>query len=187
MEEHGLLGHHVICDHELHLQLWREELLPEIVAAADRVSIITCRQVVDEMRDYFKLPYLKCYKIPEEGHTGRMRTKHFPNTYNQLLEELKHNAIGELYLVGAGVLGKSYCAWIRRAGGVALDIGSLFDAFAGIASRSYLSDDMASFALAAPVEDLKVPTERDFEVAINKAAGWEVCPQVEPATKTVVQ
>ena len=104
------------------------------------------------MRDYFKLPFLRCYRIPEEGHTGRMATKHFPNTYDQLLEELKHNAIGELVLVGAGVLGKAYCAWVRRAGGVALDIGSLFDGFAGVGSRTYLTDDMASFRLRAPVE-----------------------------------
>jgi len=152
MEERDLLEHHVICDHELHLQLWREDLLSEIVASAERVSLITCRQVVDEMRDYFQLPYLKCYKIPEEGHTGRMATQHFPNTYNQLLEELKHNAIGELVLVGAGVLGKAYCAWVRRAGGVALDIGSLFDGFAGVGSRSYLTDDMASFMLRAQIE-----------------------------------
>lgn len=152
LEERNLLDHHVICDHELHLQLWHENLLPEIVAAAERVSLITCRQVVDEMRDYFKLGYLKCYKVPEEGNTGRMATRHFPDTYNQLLEELKHNAIGELCLVGAGVLGKAYCAWIRRAGGVALDIGSLFDGFAGVGSRTYLADDMASFRLGVPVE-----------------------------------
>jgi len=147
MRERGLLDRHIICDHELHLQLWREGLLPEIVASAERVSLITCRQVVDEMREFFRLDTLKCYKIPEEANTGRQATRHFPDIYNQLFEELKHNAIGELVLVGAGVLGKAYCSWARRAGGVGLDIGSLFDGFARVDSRSYLSGHLDEFGL----------------------------------------
>ena len=42
---------------------------------------------------------------------------------------------GMLYLVGGGLYGKLYCQLIRSQGGVALDLGSLFDAWLGIPSR----------------------------------------------------
>ncbi len=38
---------------------------------------------------------------------------------------------GQLWLVGAGTLGKMYCGAIRAAGGVAIDIGALFDLWSG--------------------------------------------------------
>lgn len=38
---------------------------------------------------------------------------------------------GQIWLVGAGVLGKIYCHAIRSAGAVAVDIGSVLDAWAG--------------------------------------------------------
>jgi hypothetical protein len=38
---------------------------------------------------------------------------------------------GDLFLVGAGILGKHYCNLIKTRGGVALDIGSVFDSWAG--------------------------------------------------------
>ena len=39
---------------------------------------------------------------------------------------------GALFLVGAGAFGKIYCHWIRDRGGIAVDIGSLFDSWAGV-------------------------------------------------------
>lgn len=38
---------------------------------------------------------------------------------------------GQLWLVGAGILGKLYCSAIRSAGAVAVDLGSVLDAWAG--------------------------------------------------------
>ena len=38
---------------------------------------------------------------------------------------------GQLWLVGAGMLGKLYCTAIRRGGGVAIDVGSLMDLWSG--------------------------------------------------------
>ena len=38
-------------------------------------------------------------------------------------------------LVGAGALGKAYCEAVRQQGGVAVDIGSGFDGWAGVMSR----------------------------------------------------
>ncbi|HUF55393.1 MAG TPA: hypothetical protein VMM55_02415 [Thermohalobaculum sp.] len=42
---------------------------------------------------------------------------------------------GQLFLVGAGIWGKIYCERVRTLGGVAIDVGSVCDAWAGIPSR----------------------------------------------------
>ena len=39
---------------------------------------------------------------------------------------------GALFLVGAGAFGKIYCQWIKERGGIAIDIGSIFDSWANI-------------------------------------------------------
>jgi len=45
---------------------------------------------------------------------------------------------GTVFLVGAGVCGKLYCEAIRRAGSIAIDIGSTFDLWAARFSRPYM-------------------------------------------------
>ena len=53
---------------------------------------------------------------------------HYPVVYRQTLDWIDDQAApGRLFLVGAGLLGKLYCAAIRRRGGVAIDVGSLVD------------------------------------------------------------
>ncbi|MFZ4566144.1 MAG: hypothetical protein ACOYMY_06745 [Prochlorococcaceae cyanobacterium] len=53
---------------------------------------------------------------------------HYPEVYQQTLAWIDRQAApGRLFLVGAGLLGKLYCAAIRRRGGVAIDVGSLID------------------------------------------------------------
>jgi hypothetical protein len=56
----------------------------------------------------------------------------FPHLYKVTMQTIR--ALGDvrgcLFFVGAGLLGKAYCAAIKRQGGVALDIGSVFDTWA---------------------------------------------------------
>ena len=64
---------------------------------------------------------------------------------------------GELWLVGAGMLGKRYCAAIRRRGAVALDVGSVMDLWGG-----------------------RVDTRADFRVN-----PWIAIPHLAPATRSI--
>jgi hypothetical protein len=48
------------------------------------------------------------------------------------------NIVGKVFLVGAGGLGKIYCMLIKEHGGLAYDIGALFDGWAGLYTRPYL-------------------------------------------------
>lgn len=157
MADHGLLDDRIICDHELHLQLWREDLMGPILREASRIIMFTCRDGIDianKLRKAYGLTVgFETATLPEEGHTGGRPTRHYQETYPEVMTWLaqpwqKKRMPGTLALVGAGVLGKSYCAGVKRAGGVALDIGSLFDGWAGVGSRSYMRGKMQEFALA---------------------------------------
>lgn len=50
-------------------------------------------------------------------------------------ELVVHNK-GDIFLIGGGPLGKVYYQKVKELGGIALDVGSTFDAWAGVATRS---------------------------------------------------
>ena len=62
--------------------------------------------------------------------------------FSQFLQEHLHRFLelretlavpfrGAVFVVGAGAPGKIYCQWIKERGGIALDIGSICDGWAG--------------------------------------------------------
>lgn len=59
----------------------------------------------------------------------------FPERHNEVMQALDQDVEG-LYLVAAGVLGKTYCHTIKERGGIALDIGALVDYWLGFRTRS---------------------------------------------------
>ena len=62
-------------------------------------------------------------------------TPHFPDRFDELVDTLTVEYPGQVFLVGAGICGKVYCDLIAERGGIAIDIGSVCDAWLGIASR----------------------------------------------------
>jgi len=124
-------------DNDLHRFLWDRGLLDDIIDAAERVVLVTCRDVLAP----FGTRYGKrtaWVRIPEEGHTGRRATDHFRHAREIAVSVAGLSGPKVLTLVGAGALGKWYCARAGQAGAVGLDIGSLFDLFAGVVSRSWI-------------------------------------------------
>jgi hypothetical protein len=59
----------------------------------------------------------------------------WPDFYRRLEEEIEVREQGEVFLVGAGLFGKSLCVRIRERGGIALDMGSTLDGIAGKVTR----------------------------------------------------
>jgi len=60
-----------------------------------------------------------------------------PNLVNRALAELGDWPQGRLVLVGAGYAGKVIVGEAKRRGGIALDLGSIFDHWMGAHTRSY--------------------------------------------------
>jgi hypothetical protein len=58
---------------------------------------------------------------------------HYPVVFERCLDWISRTVQpGQLWLVGAGILGKIYCQAIRAQGGVAIDVGSVIDLSSGV-------------------------------------------------------
>jgi hypothetical protein len=112
--------------------------LSEIVSAAKRVVVITGRT---ELKEHFERRLggrLHSFlSVPLEGYRPMSEHEsHYHSAFPRILQALDTDLRGTLALVGAGFFGKVYCQAAKKAGAVAVDLGSAFDVLAGISSRS---------------------------------------------------
>ena len=103
----------------------------------ERIGLISCCYQLPRLLEELFSISVKFHEIP-----GMFRDipsdKPVPDYVEQLEALLSRQLVefpGMLYLVGGGLYGKLYCQLIKSQGGVALDLGSLFDAWLGIPSR----------------------------------------------------
>ena len=115
----------------LHRLLQHALLYRPLLEGADYVGVVSCRRVVHALREVFGVAEVQWYGVRGElEDTGDVQTPHFPDGFEELRETLHVPYPGALFLVGAGVFGKIYCHWIKQRGGIAVDIGSIFDSWA---------------------------------------------------------
>jgi hypothetical protein len=116
-------------------------LLPHYHALIEgnEIGLVSCHADLPEgLRRRMGARNVAFYPVPKQARMipGRPAdTGHYPGRYRALLEELRNARPGVAYFVAAGMLGKIYCEMIRAAGGVAVDIGSTADIWAGVRSR----------------------------------------------------
>ena len=95
------------------------------------VGLISCRDVRSEVRRLFSVRETRWYGVRGElDKPGVIETPHWPDGFNEIRQILEVPFPGALFVVGAGVFGKIYCHWIKQRGGIAIDIGSIFDSWA---------------------------------------------------------
>lgn len=121
----------------VHYQLELSGAIADFLAAAPAVGLIGPESPVA-----LGLPAADAvvwHAVPGEYHyRGRADSlRHYPERFEELLEQLEVPVPGMLYLVGAGILGKIYCAEIKARGGIAIDVGGLMDLWSGLAARGY--------------------------------------------------
>lgn len=123
----------------------------EIVAGQDSASYIGC---------YDEIPPILCkdlalrnvfhYKLPQQPSNVGVRkfksARHYSDIFPKILEELNVSRRGECFFVSAGLLGKAYCSRIKSLGGVAIDIGSLADAWVGNPVRPFIHTDRDTYS-----------------------------------------
>jgi hypothetical protein len=122
------------CSAWIHWELLATGALNRILEEVNEVGLVTSRPELEHMVarrfDVHTSAVLvpdKFIEVPESGH-------HVPERYRTIRSELNYSE-GTLVLVGAGIPGKVYCQWLKESGCVAIDIGSVFDAWVGKASR----------------------------------------------------
>jgi len=128
---------HGYCSAWVHYDLQLAGGMAELLRGCESIGLITSRgQLADRLREQFGLE-VRHYGLP--GMYRDLETspdRHgYVNGLEAILDQQLVEAPGMLFLVGAGLYGKLYCEHIRSQGGVALDVGSLLDAWAGIPSR----------------------------------------------------
>lgn len=139
-----------ICQASIHIDLDKNGLLDKILNNIDNLSLVTCRaELKKKILQKYNLTNVTLYKIPAEFKYGGVEVKesHYPEVYEKTIENLHVPYNGHVFFVAAGLLGKLYCKRIKELGGIAIDIGSIADAWAGVESRPYIKNNNKKWTL----------------------------------------
>lgn len=125
-----------LTDAAIHRYLQFGLFYRRLLGGLDFCGLVSCRDLAATLQRTFGIARVSQYLIPgEAAHPGPFGGRHFPDRFEELRRTLAVPHPGAVFLVGAGALGKIYCQWIKEAGGIAIDIGSLCDAWASVETR----------------------------------------------------
>lgn len=149
----------------------------KVLKQQQRIGLISCQfqlpnllsQLFDTSVNFHEIPGM--YRDISGGKVIPGYIEQLEHILNQQLVEFP----GMLVLVGAGIYGKLYCQLIKDQGGIALDLGSLFDAWLGIPSRPTVYQAMYDVGH----NDIAVPT-RLLLTAENVRDGLQIQKTLTP-------
>ena len=144
----------IVTSMNIPIDLEKWDLFNDIFAAASGVSVVSCHDLAPCLGERFGVSVRRWFPIPEGKRFTAMfgraddanRRDFYPEIFEEIMAAVSPRP-GEIFLVGAGVLGKLICERVRERGGAALDIGSLADYWAGFATRRHAPP--TSLAVAA--------------------------------------
>jgi len=127
---------------EVHWELLKNGGLRHLVEAGQGLLVITSRpKAVTYLRSQFPATSIDSILIEPEAQSvnpndpsfGSPTELFFPNQFEEVLHRLESIDLrGHLVLIGGGPLGKQLVLRAKKSGGVALDLGAIFDTFAGL-------------------------------------------------------
>jgi hypothetical protein len=125
------------CNAWVHWELLATGALDRILHEVDEVGIVTSRPELELLVARRFNVRTSCVIVPDRSRDTGESGRHVPDRYRTIRSELVFPE-GTPVLVGAGIPGKVYCQWLKESGCVAIDVGSVFDAWVGRASRPLL-------------------------------------------------
>lgn len=118
----------MVTDWNLDRLLRAALLYRPMLTCFDRLQFISDADVRPAITEVFGVPDVYSYPLSDRFlRTDAQRMLHFPAPFEALRQELDIGFPGNLFLVGAGRYGKIYCSWIKERGGIAIDVGDLFE------------------------------------------------------------
>jgi len=127
-----------LCSPSINQGLLFSGRLDEIIGAQSRLGLIGPYSALpDRLARRFDLSEVYFHKTPGEAAVREGPPEPMEVWHGRLMAEMADVRPGVLYLVAAGVTGKTYCSLIKQAGGVAFDIGSVADIWMGKPTRSF--------------------------------------------------
>jgi hypothetical protein len=132
------------CHLHQHLQRW--ELYPALFEGVREVVVVSCHpHLADIIEKRFGTHVAGDIRVPPEyASISKMRhrvaeKRRLPEMFDEVIEKMGDLPRNRLVLIGAGYLGKRLVSLARAKGGIALDLGSVFDYWVGAATRSYIN------------------------------------------------
>ena len=126
----------VLTDAAVHRYLQFALLYRPLLQNRSFVGMISSRDLRAQLTQIFNIESIKLYQIRgEHRFPGTIEIDHYPDQFEWLKNNVSVPYPGAIFLVGAGALGKIYCDIIKQRGGIAIDVGAIFDAWAGVKSR----------------------------------------------------
>lgn len=142
-QHHGLFAHpERFISANAHIQMRDRNKLPVLLKKRDFVGLIGGRDVRAVLQRSYQIERIDQFLVPPEAKFSFANgyQRHYPDRFEEIRRLIEVPYRGALFLVGAGLLGKIYCEWIRERGGIALDIGSIFDEWSGLVTRRYIEE-----------------------------------------------
>lgn len=110
---------------------WHDQnLIASFVNGLSLVTLLTSRDIAPQFASKFNVETVIWLPIPTEAAYAKdyqLCYSHYPKRMEALIDCIQPLKPGHLFLVGAGVLGKIYCRIIKERGGIAIDLGSVFE------------------------------------------------------------
>lgn len=142
-----------VVDADIHNTLLVEQAYEQFLTGLPFLGLVTCRHIAAAVGKKFGIGEVRTYMIPEQHQFASNlldfynNKPHFPDAFAETCRNIHVPFKGAVFLVGAGMLGKIYCDEIKKKGGIAIDVGSVFDAWDGVYSR-------AQFARGYPFNEI---------------------------------
>src|SRR5947207_4667911 len=128
----------------IHQDLQRWNLYASLFEGVREVVIVSCHVgLAEAMEKQFGIQIGKAVVVPPGDAVRELQDRNLQDSEMPLqsveraLDDLGDWPRGRLVLVGAGYAGKIIVHEAKRRGGVALDLGSIFDSWVGVHTRSY--------------------------------------------------
>jgi hypothetical protein len=119
-------------DHYIFRKFQQDGYFSQMLKGIDFLGVVSHTDKNSLLAEKFNIGKMEHYQIP--GHQTFMKSEelHFPDYFKKLVHKISVPYEGALFFVAAGYLGKIYCNEIKKKGGIAIDIGAIFDAWTGI-------------------------------------------------------
>lgn len=149
VDHYGLYSRsQLLTDTGVHWYLQWSGALKRLLHGLDVLHVISCRDIGTRIAVAFNIKSVETYLVRGEHRFPGPETRaHWPDGFREVMQKLDSVRPGEVFLVGAGVLGKIYCDRIKRGQGIALDIGSILDSWANVPSRQRYKSGSKAFTL----------------------------------------
>lgn len=125
-----------VFDHFIFRRVHQDRLFGEVLKELEFIGLVSHSDITGKLKEKFLIKNAIHHSIP--GHQSFMKTggNHFPCEYEKIIRSIQVPYAGAVFLVAAGYLGKVYCTAIKQKGGIAIDIGSIFDGWTGLGRKS---------------------------------------------------